>query len=189
VPVRPDKRPADLQASGRAQVRIRGHREHLGGQLLHPVRLPGGQCERRGGQQPPRLIPFAGAELGGALEGTSRGRGAAAPLGLGGRLLEQRGDPLVGISRRGRQMPGVAVGLVTDRVRDPLVRRGALGERNGMVDPCTDQGMGEPWSQPVHPDQARRLRRSQRIGGQSGHDRRGQIWAVDDRREQQRLLS
>ena len=85
----------------------------------------------------------------------------------------------------GGQVPGVAVGLVAERVRDHQVRRGALGERDGMVDGRADQRMGEPRTRPVHADQARRLRRGQSAGGEPGHCRGGQVRAVGDRGEQQ----
>jgi hypothetical protein len=92
---------------------------------------------------------------------------------------------LVGFQRGGGQVPGVAVGLVAERVRDHQVRRGALGERDGMVDGRADQRMGEPRTRPVHADQARRLRRGQSAGGEPGHRRGDQVRAVGDRGEQQ----
>ena len=83
-------------------------------------------------------------------------------------------------------MPGVAVGLAAERVRHRQVGRGALGERDGVVDRRAYQRVAEPYSRAVHPDQARVLGRGERLGGQPGHAR-GHVWAVSDGGEQQRL--
>ena len=176
-----------MQPGGDAQLRVPGHREHPGGQLLDPVRLPGGQGERGGGQQPAGLIVLAGAEFGGALEGARGGGGAAAPLRLGGRLLEQRGHVLVGFQRGCRQVPGIPVGLLAERAGDLQVGRRAPGERDGVVDSRPGEGVGELWPGSVHPDQARGLGRGERGGGQPGHGRRRHVRAVGDGGQQQRL--
>ena len=89
VPVRPQQRPADIQPGGDAQVRIGCQREHLARQFTYPVGLSGGEGEIGGGQQPPGLVPLAGAELGGAFQGACRRGGAAAALRLGCAVLEQ----------------------------------------------------------------------------------------------------
>src|SRR5258708_1550702 len=134
------------------------------------------------------LRGLAGGEFGGALEGT-RGRGGAAPLlRLSSGFLEQGGHVLVGLQRGCGEVPGVAVGLIAECVRDLPVGGGALGERNSVIDRRADEGMGELWSRAVHPDQACLLGRGERFGGQPGYGRRRQVWAVGDRGKQQRLM-
>ena len=169
VPVRPQQRPADIQPGGDAQVRVGCQRQDLARQFAYPVGLSGGEGEIGGGQQPPGLVPFAGAELGGAFQGARRCGGAAAALRLGRAVFEQCGYLLVGFQRRGGQVPGVAVRLVAERVRDLQVRRGALGERRGMVDGRPDKRMGELRARRVQPDQARRFRRGEGAGGKPGY--------------------
>ena len=94
---------------------------------------------------------------------------------------------LVGFQRARRQVPGVAVGLASESVRDLQVGRGALGERDGVVDRGADEGVGELRPGSVHPDQARGLGRGERGGGQPGHGRRRHVRAVGDGGQQQRL--
>src|SRR5258707_917132 len=110
----------------------------------------------------------------------------AQPLSSG--FLEQGGHVLVGLQRGCGEVPGVAVGLIAECVRDLPVGGGALGERNSVIDRRADEGMGELWSRAVHPDQACLLGRGERFGGQPGYGRRRQVWAVGDRGKQQRLM-
>ena len=64
--------------------------------------------------------------------------------------------------------------------------RGTFGERDGVVDRRADQRVAEPYARAVHPDKTRVLGRGERLGGQPGHVR-GDVWAVSDGGEQQRL--
>ncbi len=144
VLVRPDQRPADMQPGCRCATAGPRSPRAPGWPApgpSPPARRPG--PARRRPAAAAALIALTGAEFGGALEGTRGRGGAAAPLRLGGRLLEQRGHVLVGFQRGRRQVPGIAVGLIAERVRDLQVGRGALGERDCMVDGRPDEGVGE----------------------------------------------
>ena len=76
---------------------------------------------------------------------------------------------LVGFQCRGGQVPGVAVGLVAERVGDQQVRCGALGERRGMVDGRPDKRVGELQALDVQPDQPGRFRRCEGAGRKTGY--------------------
>ena len=184
VPVRPQQRPADIQPGGDAQVRVGCQREYLARQFAYPVGLSGGEGEIGGGQQPPGLVPLAGAELGGALQGACRRSGAATALAWAALSSSSAGYVLVGLQRSGCQVPGVAVRLVAS-ASAMQVRRSTLGERRGMVDGRPDKRMGELRAWHVQPDQARRFRRGERAGGKPGYCRGGQVRAFGGRGEQQ----
>ena len=71
-------------------------------------------------------------------------------------------------------------------VRDLQVRRGAFGERRGVVDGGPDERVGELRARRVQPDQARCFGRGEGAGGKPGYRRGGQVRAVGGRGEQQR---
>jgi hypothetical protein len=116
-----------------------------------------------------------------------RRRGAAAGAArLGGGFLQQQRHALIGLQRGGGQVPGVPIGLVAQAVRDLQVRRGAFGERHGVVDGGPDKRVGELRARRVQPDQARCFGRGEGAGGKPGYRRGGQVRAVGGRGEQQR---
>ena len=130
-------------AGGQPQFRVRRDSEGAGGEILHPVRLAGGNGGRRGGYQPACLVPGVGAEFGRAFHGQRGGGRTAAALRLGRGGLQQRSHLLVGLQGRGGQVPGSPVWLVVQGPGELAVRRGTLREGRGVVDGGTDQGMGE----------------------------------------------
>jgi hypothetical protein len=65
----------------------------------------------------------------------------------------------VGVQCRGGQVPGSAVWLVVQGVRELAVRRGTPGKGRAVVDGGPDQGMGEAQPGPVDGDQAQLLGR------------------------------
>ena len=174
VPVGPHQRPADVQPGGDAQVRVRCQRQHRAASSRTQSACPAGRASSAAASSRRALSRLVGAELGGAFQGACGGGRAAAALRLGRAVFEQRGHVLVGFQRRRGQVPGVAVGLVAERVRDLQVRRGPLGEGRGVVDRRADERMGELRSRRVHPDQARCFRRGERAGGKPGYRRGGQ---------------
>ena len=137
------QRPSGVVAGGQPQFRVRCDREGPGGEILHPVRLAGGNGGRSGGYQSPCLVPGRGAELRSAFHGQGGGGRAAAALRLGRGGLEQRCHVLVRLQGRGGQVPGPPVWLVVQGARELAVRRGALGEGRGVVDGGADEGVGE----------------------------------------------
>ena len=111
-------------AGGQSQFRVRRDGEGAGSEILHPVRLAGGNGGRGGSDQPARPVLAVGAEFGGAFHRQRCGGRAAAVLRLGGGGLEQRGDVFVGLQGRGGQVPGPPVWLVVQGLGELAVRGG-----------------------------------------------------------------
>src|SRR5216684_7259895 len=126
APTRPGQRPSGVAAGCQPQSGVRRDREGAGGEILHPVRLAGGNGGRRGGDQPAGLVCVVGAEFGRAFHGQRGGGRTAAVLRLGSGGLQQRSHLFVGVQGRGGQVPGPAVWLVVQGRGELAVRRGAL---------------------------------------------------------------
>ena len=124
---RPGQRRPGVAAGGQPKLGVRGDREGADGEILHPVRLAGGNGGRSGRYQPACLVCRVGAEFGRAFHGQRRGgrRRGVAPGQRWPPAAMPRARPGAGPRR---PVPGPPVGLVVQGVRELTVRSGRLGE-------------------------------------------------------------
>src|SRR5690606_1247068 len=113
------------------------------GQAFHPAELTGEDGCGGGFRQKSRPVLAAWAQFRGALQSRGRGRIATPAPGSVGRLLQGGRHVLVGAQGCGGEMPGSAVGLLAQQLREIEMRPAAFLDGRGMIDGRADERVAE----------------------------------------------
>ena len=175
------ERLAGAQRVAEAHLRPRGHRAQVGlqqrvdgepaallGELERARQLAGDRGRAGRLEQRPRPLVVVDVELPGAGEPARGGGEGGAPAGVAGRVHQRLRDAGVGHRAGGGLVPGALGAAVGERLGERAVRVAALGRARAVVDGGAHQRVVELDLAAAQREQAGRLGRLERVGGQAG---------------------